>query len=58
MKQVQKEARRYRRPVGRQQEPSTVDLRDPDIVRAHQITRRNRHPATRRIRSGGHSPDR
>jgi hypothetical protein len=51
MKQIQK-ARRHRGPASGRQEPLPVGLRDPDIVRAHRIARRD----ASRARSGGHGP--
>jgi hypothetical protein len=54
MKQTHK-ARRRGSP-GRRQEPPADGLRDPDIVHAHQITRRDRRSGASRVRSGAHHP--
>jgi hypothetical protein len=54
MKQLQRTKRHRRLPDGRQ-EPPALDPRDPDIVHAHRIARRNR-PDGRRVRSGSHNP--
>ena len=40
-------AKRRPRPASRPQTPLPPDPRDPDIVRAHQITRRADHPRAR-----------
>jgi hypothetical protein len=40
-------AKRRPRPASWPQTPLAPDLRDPDIVRAHQITRRAGHPRAR-----------
>jgi hypothetical protein len=53
MKQIQK-ARRPRGSSGGRQEPLAVDPRDPDIVHAHRIARRNSRPVDR-VRSGSHN---
>ena len=41
MQQIQK-AKRHRGSDSGRQEPLAIDPRDPDIVRAHRIARRNR----------------
>jgi len=51
MKQIQK-ARRHRGSASGRQEPLPVGLRDPDIVRAHRIARRDASQA----RSGRRTP--
>ena len=43
MQQIQK-AKRHRGSASGRQEPLAIDPRDPDIVRAHRIARRNRRP--------------
>ena len=53
MQQIQK-AKRHRGSAGGRQEPLAIDPRDPDIVHAHQVARRNRR--ARRVRSGSHHP--
>jgi hypothetical protein len=53
MKQIQK-AKRHRGPASGRQEPLPADPRDPDIVNAHQITRRSRRPGPGRQRPGSH----
>ena len=50
MQQIQK-AKRHRGSDSGRQEPLAIDPRDPEIVRAHRIARRNR-----RSRAGGCSP--
>ncbi len=55
MQQIQK-AKRHRGSAGGRQEPLAVDPRDPDIVRAHRIARRNRRSRAGRVRPGRHNP--
>ena len=55
MKQIQK-ARRPRGSASGRQEPLPADPRDPDIVRAHRIARRNSRQRAGRVRSGRHNP--
>lgn len=55
MKQVQK-TKRHRGSAGGQQEPLTVDPRDPDIVHAHRIALRSSRPGTGRAGSCGSTP--
>ena len=55
MKQIQK-AKRHRGSEGGRQEPVAVDPRDPDIVRAHRIARRNSRSRDGRVRSGNQDP--
>jgi hypothetical protein len=55
MKQTQK-TKRHRGSAGGRQEPLAIDPRDPDIVHAHQITRRSSRPGASRVRSGSHNP--
>ena len=50
MQQIRK-AKRHRGSDSGRQEPLAIDPRDPDIVRAHRIARRNR-----RSRAGGCGP--
>ena len=51
MKQIQK-PKRHRGSGGGRQEPLAVDPRDPDIVHAHRIARRDSPPGAGRARSG------
>jgi hypothetical protein len=53
MKQIQKAKRHRGSDIGRQ-EPLAIDPRDPDIVHAHRITRRNRRSRAGRVRSGSY----
>ena len=55
MQQIQK-AKRHRGSDSGRQEPLAIDPRDPDIVRAHRIARRNRRSRAGRVRSGSHNP--
>ena len=55
MKQIQK-AKRHRGSASGRQEPLAVDPRDPDIVHAHRIARRNRRSRAGRVRPGSHHP--
>ena len=55
MKQTQK-TKRPRGSAGGRLEPLAVDPRDPDIVHAHQITRRSNRPGASRVRSGSRNP--
>jgi hypothetical protein len=50
MKQIKK-PKRHRGPAGGRQEPLAVDPRDPDIVHAHRIARRDSPPGAGRARS-------
>ena len=50
MKQIQKAKRRRGSADGRR-EPPAIELRDPDIVRAHRIARRRSRP-----RAAGYGP--
>ena len=50
MKQIKK-PKRHRGPAGGRQEPLAVDPRDPDIVDAHRIARRDSPPGAGRARS-------
>jgi hypothetical protein len=53
MQQIQK-AKRHRGSDSGRQEPLAIDPRDPDIVRAHRIARRNRRSRAGRVRSGSY----
>ena len=53
MKRIQK-AKRHRGSADGRQELLAVDPRDPDIVRAHRIARRNSRPGASRVRAGSH----
>ena len=53
MQQIQK-AKRHRGSDSGRQEPLAIDPRDPDIVRAHRIARRNRRSRACRARSGSY----
>ena len=55
MQQIQK-AKRHRGSDSGRQEPLAIDPRDPDIVHAHRIARRNSCPSAGRVRSGSHNP--
>ena len=55
MKQIQKAKRRRGSADGRP-EPPAIELRDPDIVRAHRIARRRSRPRAGGVRSGGRHP--
>ena len=55
MKQIQK-ARRHRGSASGWQEPLAADARDPDIMHAHRIARRNSRPGASRARSSEHPP--
>ena len=50
MKQIQK-TKRHRGSAGGRQEPLAVDPRDPDIVDAHRVARRDSPPGAGRARS-------
>jgi hypothetical protein len=54
MKQIQK-AKCPRGSADGRHEPLAVDPRDPDIVHAHRIARRSRHPGADRVQSGRHN---
>jgi len=55
MKQIQK-ARRHRRSPSGRREPLAIDLRDPDIVHAHQIADRSAGRAVRQTHCGRADP--
>ncbi len=55
MKRIQK-ARRPRGSADGRGEPQAIELRDPDIVRAHRIARRRSRPGAGRVPSGRRHP--